>query len=698
VRERLRNESGAVLIIVAVALPALILFAGLAIDTANWWVHKRHLQTQADAAALAGARQFKFPDWACDNSAIEQEAVRYSGGLDPEVPGITPLHNLQVGDTALADVHTEINEPRFFNQSKIVDDDLITEPSPCDSHMVDVKMTETDVPWFFKATGITEFIDAQARVELKPLDALSGLLPVGVEDVNPTRAHVYFYSEGQLLDDSELLSRDPNAGYMIWDNAGEIAPANTATFPVNAPPSGAEHRDIQMVVALSGSETSVTCGDPLVLCYGTPTAGVNRIRGYKTDTSGVHLEELNLTRGTCTDPSARENGYFATTCSTVAVSAHIVGLTDPALFADLTVRATSSGGDTDVLEFVDGRWVGELPVAGPGAQTVSISWVKRSGAIVPGETCRPGGQNPASCSGSYSGVHASYKGTRALTGPIKQIKLGLGLEDLNNVAACPAAVTCADTNFTVRIALAGNLQLAGPTDPPVALRTYNDATTAPGQTQSLDCDENVPKLEDEVAQGCAPAYRVNKGEECPNSLQGVKTLYGAGGPWPCVLVQTGNQTPKVQKGLNERILCRPPNSQTPDNCPPPQEEPQQCTNWNKWSGLPGASYDGDPRLMPVFVVPFGTFDGKSGSHTVPVQTFAFFYVTGWIGGPGNQDENPCNAITDPTMDDEFPPNETLQPGVVYGHFTSYNVPNEQPPGEGDCDVNSIGGCVAVLVK
>ena len=36
-------------------MPVLLSFGILAADVGNWYVHKRELQTQADAAALAGA-------------------------------------------------------------------------------------------------------------------------------------------------------------------------------------------------------------------------------------------------------------------------------------------------------------------------------------------------------------------------------------------------------------------------------------------------------------------------------------------------------------------------------------------------------------------------------------------------------------------------------------------------------------------
>src|SRR5918994_2622825 len=73
-----RGERGAVLITVVLWLPILVLMASFVLDVANWFVHKRHLQMQADAAALAGAREWAQP--ACDWSSVEATAHDYGGG------------------------------------------------------------------------------------------------------------------------------------------------------------------------------------------------------------------------------------------------------------------------------------------------------------------------------------------------------------------------------------------------------------------------------------------------------------------------------------------------------------------------------------------------------------------------------------------------------------------------------------------
>ena len=65
----------------AMLMPVLLLFLAFTVDIGNWWVHKRHLQLQVDAAALAGGGLFGecFTDPAGANVAIQNEAARFGG-------------------------------------------------------------------------------------------------------------------------------------------------------------------------------------------------------------------------------------------------------------------------------------------------------------------------------------------------------------------------------------------------------------------------------------------------------------------------------------------------------------------------------------------------------------------------------------------------------------------------------------------
>jgi hypothetical protein len=109
-------------------------------------------------------------------------------------------------------------------------------------------------------------------------------------------------------------------------------------------------------------------------------------------------------------------------------------------------------------------------------------------------------------------------------------------------------------------------------------------------------------------------------------------------------------------------------------------------NWSLFPDIPA----GDPRIVSVFLTPFGTFQG-SGSDTVPVQNFATFYVTGWTAQGGGFN-NPCQG----NGDDPVPNND---PGTIVGHFIQYiDTLGTFDPAPEFCDFNSFGSCVATLTK
>jgi hypothetical protein len=116
------------------------------------------------------------------------------------------------------------------------------------------------------------------------------------------------------------------------------------------------------------------------------------------------------------------------------------------------------------------------------------------------------------------------------------------------------------------------------------------------------------------------------------------------------------------------------------------EKASACTAPNHWP-----NYDpSDPRILPVFIVPYGSFQG-SGNQAFPVQDFAYFYITGGTG-QGNGFANPCQG----NGDDPVPGNDS---GVIVGHFIKYIDPVNNGGDNGSpCDLNSISGCVAVMTR
>jgi Flp pilus assembly protein TadG len=170
---RASSDRGGVLVMVALWMPVVLIMSTFVIDVGNWFVHKRHLQMQADAAAWAAAQEFRFP---CSDAPIVAQAEAYSGAS----------YNAQIGGTPAARVFRKINSKTFHDQPLKADDTV--ESPPCSAAMIDVKLTEVGLPFLFKPIGdlissigsSVPYINARARVAINQMDTSAGSMPVGV--------------------------------------------------------------------------------------------------------------------------------------------------------------------------------------------------------------------------------------------------------------------------------------------------------------------------------------------------------------------------------------------------------------------------------------------------------------------------------------------------------------------------------------
>lgn len=628
-----RNSGGAVLVLVALMLPALIGAGGLVIDVGNWFSHKRHLQVEADAGVLAAAGRFRVP---CTASVITDEAALYSS---VGVAGYNP----QVGGTPQARLHKAINSTTFFGQASPVDSTVVT-GDPCTAKMIDLKLTETDVPWFLRLAGVTPFINAQARVEIKPKTTGEGSLPIGVPDTGPRKARALFVDEttGGVLGTAVLSPTGTSGGLSIWSSAGS---------PISVPISGTK---IGVRILLSGGSTAnPSCGDPLVDCYGAGTntaivantAGLAHIRGYST--AGVGTASVPIVRsatmlaGTCT-----EDGYFTATVAAGSCSAG-VSATIQGLASTATVFAQRvSGANTKVpLTFnAGGIWqaTSGIPITtGEGSVPINLFFGNGNGTQI-GSTF----------------VQRAYAGneTAAVSGPVKMVSISE-----SNIAGANSFPLGSSHSLVVTVGLKPSLQTAQSTaDPIISLKLAGGGS----QNQSLDCDNDPTRsnLRDELSLGCAPKYTVNDGSAlCPGS-SGV--LWATAQPWSCVALSTGAQVGQVTQGMNLRIVGSANGA---------------CTSPNHWSSFPNIPA-GDRRVVGVILTPFGAFSG-SGGGTVPVIGFANFYVTGWDGGA-------CQGSGD----------DPAGQGAIVGHYIKNIDTLNSGGGAGFCDFNAVGTCVAVLTR
>jgi Putative Flp pilus-assembly TadE/G-like len=94
---RIRCDSGQAFVFVAFVLIVLVGMAGLVIDVGSWYRADRHLQTAADAAALAGAQELPTNETSATSVAIDYGTVRNGSGLDalsvtPTFPRSDTIH------------------------------------------------------------------------------------------------------------------------------------------------------------------------------------------------------------------------------------------------------------------------------------------------------------------------------------------------------------------------------------------------------------------------------------------------------------------------------------------------------------------------------------------------------------------------------------------------------------------------------
>jgi hypothetical protein len=672
------EERGGVLVMVAVWLPVLLLFAMLVLEVGNWFEHKRHLQLQVDAGALAGGGLFNacFSDETAGSAAIENEARRYAG--DPAWAGGAgqSVYNAQIGGANQGAVTIRINR-KTYEVGGPPADDTVEQPA-CTAKMIDVKSTEADLPWFFKL-DVVPAINARARVRMEQKSTQAGALPVGVPDNNPLSGAAIFVNEttGSVLA-IESLSKVGSTTL----NGESLVQWSSASAPVNIASSRTG-----VVIALSGmagwtpsGTLSAICNQVLVECYQGagvgPWVGLSFIHGYSTTGTGTPLI-----------PIVRDVIHYNVGCADGSGPSFL-------LHAGCTVGVKAK------LDF--GPVVGGNPMAAPPAGLGAIVKVADLG-------CPNSGPNPKGCVMTYNvsganagywttngsngyptipadgiahsidlnwktstssaqtltGVQRSFSASTATSGPVEYISIsesGPGANSLT-LGSHDLSVT-----IGVKSSLQRNTQNVG--DPPVFLKIVGGS-----QNQAIDCDTaGGTNLASELATGCTPLYELNTGTACP-----AYNSFGAGlaQPWNCVRTQTGGANGQVSQGMRDRV------NGGSNSCVSP-------INWADVNGdgkvtVPEDIPEGDPRIVPVFVTPFGSFSG-SGNNVVPITNFATLYVTGW-SAPGGGQGDPCPGA------DTIPGG-----GYIVGHFIKY-VDSINSGGSGTlCDFGAFGTCVAVLTE
>ena len=176
---------------------------------------------------------------------------------------------------------------------------------------------------------------------------------------------------------------------------------------------------------------------------------------------------------------------------------------------------------------------------------------------------------------------------------------------------------------------------------------------------------------DNLANGCTGPFAVNTSDpSCADA---------GTSPYDCVKLVNGVKTGGSSRVSPGRIADAPPEGYR-----------YYCkNNWtdNNHGGVPIIPAD-DSRVIPVFVMPFGSTDGSGNpllaSGYVPIQTFATFYVTGFAG-------DPC-ASDDPAAGGR---RQRLARRPFFKYIDTVNTGGDSGTA---CQAGSLGRCVAVMTR
>jgi Putative Flp pilus-assembly TadE/G-like len=198
------------MVLFAVMLPLLMILTAIAWDAGNWWVHRKHLQTKVDAAALAAGGVWQFPctpasDTNLNGNGIVDVARKYVGQHieAPPAPANTlysaTTYNPQVGDTPGTKIHVVLNGSTWYDDDQGLNpQDKSGQPNPtgtiCDSSFLDVKATERNNQPLFGWLPLAPDIKRKARIEIQEAEP-EDLLPIAVRVPKPQSAAAVFYDE-----------------------------------------------------------------------------------------------------------------------------------------------------------------------------------------------------------------------------------------------------------------------------------------------------------------------------------------------------------------------------------------------------------------------------------------------------------------------------------------------------------------------
>jgi hypothetical protein len=667
------GERGQVIVLFALLVPVILAIGSVVMSVGNWYVLKRHLQTQVDAAALAGGPAFTgcFQDPTTTNDNIRNQALEYAGDTarDPST------FNLQVEQPG--DQRVVINSGAYWSGGAtngsgydftLDSGDADTDGSPCNERYLDVKVTDDKAPLLFRWIPIFPSPKARAKVEISKIQSTNGLRPLGVPEVDMEQVAVLFVNEDGGANDPDAIrgaaflteqTTSPSGleSMNVWlkDNINPVRLNGNENFGVIIV---ASRTPAATPISLTGTIGQICNQNPTqTRCYsgGTLQSGISFIHAYSTSTPGSAgapaIRDVSLGGGCPEDFSAP---YFNLTggCP-IGISAVIdfgTGTNDPRLpLASGGVCAEVSadpGGDLQYLgTSPDGSLWGNgvfTPAEASGETYVDIDW----------STDVNGGCNGGNVSDDFPHVAKPYVADDA-SGPVQYLRVETSGGGLANSRVKDSAAS-----LDVVVGITPPLRDRPLTDPPIPLRIGDMPNS-----QALRCDgapnNGASGWEWAMLNGCAE-YQIYDETKHTSECQPAVI------PADCVESKPGNFQQKVV-----RDMWGQPSTPTCADTP------------NNWDGVTLPDFS-DPRWIPLFIVDENAF-GSPPDKIYPVRRFGMFYVTAAKGLGCNGD-----------VPNPVPGNKNS----IWGHFGSYVTPGfgGTVPSTQLCSLTEGELCVSNLVE
>jgi hypothetical protein len=716
-------------VFVALLLPVLFGLGAIVMDIGNWYVHKRHLQTQVDAAALAGATKFVgcssvVGDPVAANAAIRASALTYAGDTN-RVPTPADTFNTQVQQPA--DVHVVLNSTRYWAQGDDttqgigLDDTLdpdgnpLTPGDPCTTKTLDVKATDDEAPLLWGLLPASPSPKSKARVEIQQVLEQAGMLPWAVPDIEPAAVAALFVDENTgVVTDWQLLCNTsvcmglptPDDNLSYWATPALQDPVDLVGENMGVVILVSKENPTPSLTTGAGALTTMCTQSPgLVACHGGDgnQDGISFIHGWSQLPGGTRaapqIRDVWVQDLTCGDDLSAPYFLRAGDCDLGVEAVIDFGVEgDPSLAqpvgasAEATLDAPGCQGQGCRMEYVG---------PAPCCTTTDSLWRTTSSASVGTSVGRTNFSidwetellDGSSRSGTFGGVAHPFVANEN-SGPVEYLKLTTyepGVLDANSRNSGP------DRSVVVTVGFVKPLRLEDPLAPPMLLRV---ASPSGSQNQAFDCDKAF-NFQTEIENGCQTTYRVNYfdwSEPKDGTDEWADILcdgYGVGDlppneivndPAPdCVAVETGDKIGQFRRGLEQRF-------ETPDCFA--NNWPQEEDEVDGFFDPEGYDFANDPRYVTLIITDMTAFQ-SSGNDQVPVKYFAGFYVTGWDvqGQP-----KPClDNDPHPWYGENY--RRSLDNGDVWGHFVNLVVFSSTGAGSDElCNFDGIGNCIAVLVE